>query len=91
MPALKLDFVKKSLPKHDFLEKSLPKLDFLKEPLPKHDFLEDFFTKLDFLTDFCQCLILSRNPYQRLICYVFAMRAASWLSRPVPAHARPKA
>ena len=77
MPALKLDSVKESLPKHDFLEKSWPKLDFLKEPLPKHDFLEDFFTKLDFLTDPCQCLILSRNPYQSLICCVYAMRAAS--------------
>ena len=83
MPALKLDFVEKSLSKYDFLEKSLPNLDFLKEPLPKHDFLEDFFAKLDFLTDPCQCLILSRNP-------VYAVRAASWISRPVPAHARPK-
>ena len=85
------DFLKESLPKHDFLEKSLPKLDFLKEPLPKHDFLEDFFTKLDFLTDTCQCLILSRNPYQSLICCVRAVRAASGINRPVPAHARPKA
>ena len=51
MPALKLDFVKISLPKHDFLGKSLQDLDFLKELLPKHDFLEDFFRKLDFLTD----------------------------------------
>ena len=83
-----LQFVFRSA-KHDFLEKSLPKPDFLDEPLPKHAFLEAFFTKLDFLTDFCQCLLLSRNPYQRLICYVFAMRDASWLSRPVPAHARP--